>query len=107
MRSRFSAYVTNNIQYIYRTWDKNSRPPLNVLRQNTSQKFITLEIINTNKGGKDDETGTVEFIATYLMENTDSSQDIAQQHHENSYFVKKEGKWKYVNEVSKIATIKD
>jgi len=102
MRSRFSAYVTNNTQYIYRTWCKDTRPPLNVLRENNNQIFTKLEIISSDKGQMNDTSGTVEFIASYIVENTQVSAKEIHQHRENSYFLKKQGKWEYVNELSKI-----
>jgi len=104
MRSRFSAYVLNIPQYIYRTWDKNTRPPLHVLREDSSQTFTHLEIKNTTRGNESDKNGTVEFIASFIINNNDpsSKNGTVHQHHENSYFVKKENKWKYVNELSKI-----
>lgn len=95
MRSRFSAYVLKHIQYIYRTWDVDTRPPLNVLREDNSQVFTSLEIISTKT---EDNTATVEFIANYKINDSD---DI-QQHKENSYFVKRQGRWLYVNELSQI-----
>lgn len=104
MRSRFSAYVLNIPQYIYRTWDKNTRPPLKILREDNIQIFTHLEIINTNQGSKDDKEGTVEFIASFINKNSNTANDdqTIQQHRENSYFVKKDKQWKYVNELSKI-----
>lgn len=96
MRSRFSAYVLNNAQYIYRTWDQNTRPPLKVLREDNSQIFTQLEIISFTKGGLHDETGTVEFIANYKLNDIN---DI-HRHHENSYFVKQKNHWLYVNVLS-------
>ncbi len=96
MRSRFSAYVLDNAQYVYRTWDENTRPPLKILRENNSQVFTQLEIISSTKGGINDDTGTVEFIASYKL---DDNNDI-HQHHENSYFVKQKNRWLYVNVLS-------
>ena len=103
MRSRFSAYVLRFIQYIYRTWDKNTRPPLNVLREKSAQKFTKLEIINTSQGDTDDETGTVEFIAKYTLDNHSE----IHQHHENSYFIKQRHRWVYVDTVDKIDKARD
>ena len=104
MRSRYSAYVTDNAQYIYRSWDENTRPPLKVLREDNSQTFTKLEIINITAGGSEDETGTVEFIASYILKDgSDISNDSEiHQHHETSYFVKQKNRWVYVNELSKI-----
>jgi len=107
MRSRFSAYVLEEIQYVYRTWDKTTRPPLNVLREDSPQKFTKLEIIQSSKGSEKDNEGTVEFIASFILEtnNSTKSDDTIHQHHENSYFQKSDKQWKYVNELSKV--IKD
>jgi len=98
MRSRYSAYVLNNLKYIYRTWDKNSRPPLKILQQDNSQQFTHLVILNTSKGNIEDNIGTVEFVASYIIDNKDQTF----QHQENSYFEKHNNKWKYINELSKI-----
>ncbi len=101
MRSRYSAYITSNVQYVYRSWDVNTRPPLTVLREDSSQIFTHLEILNTTKGDVNDETGTVEFIASYILKNDTENANILQ-HHENSYFIKHKNRWVYVNELSKI-----
>lgn len=98
MRSRYSAYVLNLTQYIYRTWDENTRPTLKELREDNSQLFVQLEIINTTKGQLEDETGTVEFIASFKLDDGDE----ILQHHENSFFIKRKGRWVYVNELDKI-----
>ena len=104
MRSRYSAYVTKNVQYVYRSWDEKTRPPLKVLREDNSQEFTKLEIINTTAGGSEDETGTVEFIASYMLKDSSdiSMESEIHQHHENSYFVKLKNRWVYVNELNKI-----
>ncbi|MEH6455265.1 MAG: YchJ family metal-binding protein [Cocleimonas sp.] len=98
MRSRYSAYVLDNAQYVYRTWDEDTRPPLKILREDNSQLFNQLQIISTTKGDIDDDTGTVEFIASYKLENNDE----IHQHHENSYFIKLKNHWLYVSELSKV-----
>jgi len=97
MRSRFCAYVLNDIQYIYRTWHKETRPPLKVLREDSSQSFTQLQILSHTNGNLEDETGTVEFIASYKLKDSDETH----QHHENSYFIKQDKRWVYVNELSK------
>ena len=106
MRSRYSAYVLNETQYLYRTWDKTTRPSLLQLRQQSDQTFTSLDIINTHKGTQNDDTGTVEFIAHYILKGSaeGSAEDSVKpyQHHEESYFVKQKGHWKYVKEVCKL-----
>ena len=98
MRSRYSAYVLNNAQYVYRTWDENTRPPLKVLRDDSSQHFIRLEVISAKNGNAEDDSGTVEFIANYSIDESGEEH----QHHENSYFVKQNKLWVYVNELNKV-----
>jgi len=107
MRSRYSAYVLGHTHYIYRTWDKQNRPPLAVLKEDNSQQFTHLEIISTTKGNKEDSSGTVEFIASYHITeqiSAESKKDVFK-HHENSYFEKQNNKWKYINTLSKIDSV--
>lgn len=95
MRSRYSAYVLQDAQYIYRTWDETTRPSLQSLRASFKTKetpeFISLKIVSTSEGEIDDDTGTVEFIASY-------GGDInkPQSLHENSYFRRNKGRWVYL-----------
>lgn len=92
MRSRYSAYVIGNAQYLYRSWHVSTRPALQSLRDSChdeSQKFTSLDIIALTKGGVDDETGTVEFIATY------DSNGKSEKLHENSKFSRLNGHWVY------------
>lgn len=95
MRSRYSAYILDKKQYTYRTWDENTRPTLKQLREGRSQKFIKLEIINTTKGNTNDETGTVEFIASYIM----SPSNEIQKYHENGTFIQLKNRWYYVKSI--------
>jgi SEC-C motif-containing protein len=46
-------------------------------------------IVSTDKGGSEDSEGTVEFIATYVLDGLRDS------HHEISHFVKTDGVWLY------------
>jgi uncharacterized protein YchJ len=50
-----------------------------------------LEIVATEAGGPDDETGTVEFIARY------SAKGAPVAHHERSTFKKIDGRWFYMD----------
>lgn len=95
MRSRYSAYVLGDAQYINRTWDETTRPSLQSLRASFKTKetpeFISLKIVSTSEGKIDDDTSTVEFIASY-------GGDInkPQSLHENSYFRRNKGRWVYL-----------
>ena len=89
MRSRYCAYVKENESYLKHTWHEDTRPE--TIEFETSIKWTRLRIKNTEKGGVNDEQGTVEFIATY------KNNGRAFQLHENSRFVRNEGDWVYLD----------
>ena len=64
MRSRFSAFVTGDEDYLLRTWDPETRPERLHLEDNGIH-FYRLDIIDTVDGGPLDDTGIVEFEAFY------------------------------------------
>ena len=89
MRSRYSAYVKENKTYLKNTWHKDTRP--NNIEFEPNIKWTRLSIKNTDKGGLNDEQGTVEFIATY------KNNGRAFQLHETSRFVRSNGEWVYLD----------
>lgn len=89
MRSRYSAYVRQDRDYLLRTWDENTRPVDLALDDNTH--WLGLRILRTEAGGIDDDTGLVEFIARCKQAGR------ADQLHEISRFVKKQGQWFYLD----------
>jgi len=86
MRSRYSAYVLHEIDYIIDTC-KNGRENIDrksVEDWSNKSIWLGLEII------KSDETGTVEFKAVF------DRGKLKQVHHEIAYFLKDdEGRWQY------------
>jgi len=90
MRSRYTAYVMGDAQYIYRSWHESTRPSLQSLRDSGPQTFTTLKILSVSAGGETDNNGTVEFIATY------DNNGKTVEHHENSKFRRVKGRWVYV-----------
>jgi len=91
MRSRYSAYVLHEIDYIIDTCHKKE----NMNRagiEDWSEKsnWQGLKIISTSGGGIDDNSGTVIFEATYLRK--DGLKHI---HSEEATFTKKEERWLY------------
>ncbi|WP_028889274.1 YchJ family protein [Tenacibaculum ovolyticum] len=94
MRSRYSAFVLANINYLQESHHSTTRPSnrekKEILTWTKSVEWIKLEIINTTKGCYTDLTGTVEFKA-FFMEN--GNIDII---HENSSFCKENNHWKYL-----------
>lgn len=90
MRARYCAYVAGNIDFVMESTLPASRADsdLGAMRDWAEQaEWESLEIISNKHGQANDEQGEVEFIARYRLNN------VAQQHHEKSVFVKKEGLW--------------
>ncbi len=94
MRSRYSAYVLNLPKYIFRTWDKKTRPTLKSLQESKDASFIKLEIVSNKDGLAKDQSGEVIFIATY--QNKGEKNTLK----EHSYFRKKNNRWVYVDAIN-------
>ena len=95
MRSRYTAYVYGESQYLEITGHPSTRPNLSDL---TPQPFIKLEVLNSstqNAAVSSDQLekreGIVEFKAHYI--NADKIEIL----HEKSLFFNENGEWKYVN----------
>jgi SEC-C motif domain protein len=92
MRSRFSAFAVGDTDYLLRSWDPSTRPP--VLDLEDTITWRRLQIVDTEAGGPDDATGIVEFRAQYLQ---DGRRQIL---HERSRFRRgRDGAWRYVDGV--------
>lgn len=91
MRSRYSAYVLGNDNYLLRNWHETTRP--SQLNSDTDEglNWLSLRILACDKGGGKDTEGTVEFVAEYQLE------DEVQQLHEKSRFVNENGQWFYLD----------
>ena len=87
MRSRFSAFVTGNEDYLLSTWDPFTRPSeLNLA--DDSIRFYRLDILDTVAGGPLDDKGVVEFEAFYKGAATGKQR-------ERSSFSRQKGRWIY------------
>ena len=88
MRSRYSAYVTVNADYLIATTHPSTRAMYSIDEIRywaTSNQWQLLEIISVT-------LTTVEFKAFYF----NSSKQL-QIHHEHSRFVEENGEWMYVD----------
>ena len=84
MRSRYSAYVAGDADYLWRTWHPRTRP------EDVAVGAVTwsrLEIVDRVGGGVDDDAGEVEFLAHHR----------AGVLHERSRFSRRAGRWFYVD----------
>lgn len=88
MRSRYTAYFYGNREHLWRTWHPSTRPAEVSLDPGATWKG--LQILDVRDGGADDETGVVEFVASY----------DGGELRERSRFAKRGGRWFYVDEAS-------
>jgi len=89
MRSRYTAFVRRDVDYLQRTWHESTRPEALKLEQGVS--WFGLEIVDSPTPAADDEEAWVEFKATF------NGHDRLQCLHERSRFLKQEGRWFYVD----------
>ncbi|MBK1716871.1 YchJ family protein [Thiocystis violacea] len=89
MRSRYTAFAMNDIDYLRATWHPGTRPT--DFAPDASTKWIGLKILATDAGGPGDSEGRVEFIARYKI------QGRAHRLHERSRFVRDAGRWCYLD----------
>ena len=87
MRSRYSAFVLENSEYLLATWHPRTRPASLELEAGT--KWLGLTVQAHQNHGPDQ--ATVEFVARSRR-----GGGSAQRHHEVSEFVREEGRWFYV-----------
>jgi len=98
MRSRYTAYVLGRQDYLLKTWHPTTRPEKDALG-GTSLHWIGLRIMRADKSGRQDTSGIVEFIASYVHESGGNSL------HEQSRFVHEDGHWLYVDGDCRVSNI--
>ena len=89
MRSRYSAFATGRLDHVFRTWHPRTRP--DDLSPTPEVSWVGLKVLRTVDGGPLDDTGTVEFRATFRRA------DRAAVMHETSRFERRAGRWLYVD----------
>ena len=89
MRSRYTAYVRRDAEYLLRTWHP-STVPASLTTDTTA--WLGLEVLDTRAGGRDDATGTVSFVAHFQRE--DGSLATLR---ETSRFVRQDREWRYLD----------
>lgn len=96
MRSRYTAFVVKNLDYLETTLAPEAREDYDRSETETwidEAEWQGLEVRATGAGGEGDDTGTVEFVARYRFR----GKVIA--HHELGSFRRHEGRWAYVDGV--------
>ena len=89
MRSRYSAYVLGLEGYLLSTWHARTRPPALNLAAERATRWLGLEIKRRTTTGEN--TAQVEFVARCKIAGR------AHRLHENSRFVREDGRWYYVD----------
>lgn len=88
MRSRYSAFVLCNEQYLLDTWHPSTRPSSVPFEKN--RKWLGLSIVDASIAGA--ASAEVEFVARSKASNAS-----AVRLHERSRFVREDGRWFYVD----------
>lgn len=89
MRSRFEAFRAGDREWLLATWHPSTRPA--TLELDDRVHWRGLQIVDVVDGGPGDETGVVEFRATYMVDGERGIQ------HERSRFVREGGRWLYLD----------
>lgn len=110
MRSRFTAFATNNSDYLQASWHADNRPQQLSLDDTTQWKH--LEILDTKPNSQDIlkntqpsiNEGWVTFRAIFFEPNIESGQWQALE--ETSRFLREENKWLYHSGMHEISILK-
>lgn len=89
MRSRYSAYVNAEMDYLYSTTHPDHRKGYDhdgTRKWAESSEWLGLEIVSS-RGGEEDSLGEVEFIATFSEDGNETA------HHELGKFRKLDSQW--------------
>lgn len=89
MRSRYTAYLLKLEDYLLQTWHPDTRPTALDLDEDTSTRWLGLEVRRFEATGND--TAIVEFVARYKVGGK------AGKLHEVSRFIRMEHRWYYVD----------
>lgn len=93
MRSRYSAFVMANGDYLMQSHHASTRPikeKMAIIKWARSVEWIKLEILERTKGGAHDAEGTITFQAHFYER---GNVDII---YEKSAFIKEDNQWFYL-----------
>lgn len=94
MRSRYSAFCTKNIEYLFSTHHPSKRDPNemeSLSRTAREIQWLGLIVLKTGKDSVDPKIESVEFAAFHKTKNN------LGQIHENSRFIHEQGQWYYLD----------
>ena len=93
MRSRYSAFVIENANYLLHSWHPDTRPTS--IDFDSQTKWLGLKVKRCKAGLFSDLLGWVEFVARFKIAGK------AERIEELSYFIKDGDQWLYVSAESK------
>jgi SEC-C motif-containing protein len=99
MRSRYTAYVVKNVDYLIRTTHPAARVDdleASIGKWMRQVEWLKLHVVASELGTATDTVGRVEFIAEYLTATAPG------RHHECSVFEKLNGEWFYRGEEAEV-----
>ena len=89
MRSRYTAFVQRDEEYLRATWHPDTRPSR--VSFDARQRWLGLRVRATEEGGRGDAGGTVEFVARFKIDGR------GHRLHEISRFAQVDGRWFYLD----------
>ncbi len=96
MRSRYTAHVVVDVDYLVSSWKADANQPLSrvdIEHWASSSQWLGLTIHRRDKGTTQDQEGWVEFSARFIAEG-DKAPSF---HREYSHFIKEGDDWFYVD----------
>ncbi len=99
MRSRYTAYVRQDIDYLVATHDPETVGDVDraaTKRWASESEWLGLKILEVVAGGEGDDRGEVEFAARWRSGN--GGQEFV--HHERATFRRHEGRWVFSSGVT-------
>lgn len=90
MRSRYTAYVRGDADYLLATWHASTRPATLDFSDATAPRWLGLDVRRHEQ--HDSDHATVEFVARYRIGGAP-----AVRLHEVSRFAREDGRWYYVD----------
>lgn len=91
MRSRYTAYVMENSEYLLHSWHSSTRPQTLSLKPG-EVNWVGLTVGKIQAGQPGDRKGEVEFVASY--EQAGQNRQVQ----ENSCFIFEQNQWFYLQE---------
>ncbi len=94
MRARYTAHCTGDFGFLETSVHSSTRESVDTAKLRKWSEMVTwqgLEVLETEAGGPEDETGRVSFVARYSVGET------PQEIREDAEFVRENGEWSYLD----------